>query len=565
MADSPSLGHTELRSGTSWNQPLPTTCTTNSEHASVPSYKRRRVEHSSSFEGRPHPASMRPQISVSSQATQRVDHSEGDTILPSASVHPCNEPATLQRIQASVLAHPFTGLQTCSAPGHRPFHDLGIDKNLDVMRQADMSTKNHPTHAEPSIYQVPQEEDVMLPSSESAVASSWDPEPMDSHWVDSLLAIDDCKDATPGVDLPPITSLGDDAVEKLYPLDAPDYGRPEDNDDPPDACPNLNAESHDHDTFSLGDSEEKAMIDLVEPKGHPSGSFWPPSSVVREMDTSSQAVACFDSSLQRSSPRQTPPLGGMSATQPQEDLLDEEVDWNEVFDAVSANQLGGRANFSIAAPPDAVKISSPDEDRKGSTSQHAERPTKLAGVNHRLTDSPADHTGGAQASRPNLPGSDGTLGQTPFVRRSFPARIRDKPCVPGLSRSIISRTCFRIGELLNENSRCYREQQDVVYDFFARVTYSHRDHHAKIQHFQFTDLFRDQLPYLTGKLQDWKNGSLLDQQSQVFLADWAKLMMCRCMAKMMRDAKVQTGWVVCVLSIRETDWSEVGLTKRIFG
>ncbi|KAF6814207.1 hypothetical protein CMUS01_12695 [Colletotrichum musicola] len=152
---------------------------------------------------------------------------------------------------------------------------------------------------------------------------------------------------------------------------------------------------------------------------------------------------------------------------------------------------------------------------------------------------------------------------TPIVRPPFPACIRDRSVVVGLSTTVLMRTCFRVGELLNTHAKCAREKQDVVMELFARVAYSSRESAAKTQHFQLRDLYTDHQPFLSGVFKDWKSGSSIDEETKALTGHGGKDKLCRCVCKMTDDKKTATGRSAQILSIRETTWDEVHEALRI--
>ncbi|TIC97487.1 hypothetical protein CH35J_006617 [Colletotrichum higginsianum] len=208
-------------------------------------------------------------------------------------------------------------------------------------------------------------------------------------------------------------------------------------------------EDSDSDMYSLGGIDEDEMNQLLATAAVAKAAQVPPSSVVHKMDQDSRSAESFDSQLQFSSPATSP--GGTSKSEFSEpDLLDEDVDWNLVT-----------ACADEAAPSSRTK--SLGEDSRPQT-----------------TSAPSD--------------------PAPFVRPSFPVKVRDRSVVVGLSSATMMRTCFRIGEMLNAFAKCAREKQDVVLELFARVNYSSRELSARVQHFQLRDLFTDRQPFLGGTL-----------------------------------------------------------------
>ncbi|KAL2019183.1 hypothetical protein VTK56DRAFT_9983 [Thermocarpiscus australiensis] len=166
----------------------------------------------------------------------------------------------------------------------------------------------------------------------------------------------------------------------------------------------------------------------------------------------------------------------------------------------------------------------------------------------------------------------------PFTRPPFPPPLRDKSPVPGLSNTTVLRTCFRIGHLLSEASRTHMAHQDVLFELYARVAHSYRESIARVQHFQFMDLFKNQRPYPRGTLTGWKTGSLLDRLSRAFLSSFgvnrnekgdgngdghSGSRMCRCICRLRKEKNSEIGWVVVVEWIREISWDEIDMMRQI--
>ena len=244
----------------------------------------------------------------------------------------------------------------------------------------------------------------------------------------------------------------------------------------------------------------------------------------------------FDPSLQRSSPRPSFSTDLVPTDGEGEDLLDYELDWDEIFKMATngwatPNSLGlDKCNI-----PDSQAQT--QEDRQQSREQSsAKGELSKSGAGGRLI---------------------------PFARSPFPGRIRDKSPVIGLSNKTVFRTCFRIGELLSENKRSTVIGDEVMFELYARITYSNRDHLAKTQTFQFVDLFKDQLPFLTGRLQNFRPGGLVERQSAAFWGAEGKMKPCRCVCTLKRDIKAETRWVALIVSIREATWAEIDQVRRI--
>jgi len=149
----------------------------------------------------------------------------------------------------------------------------------------------------------------------------------------------------------------------------------------------------------------------------------------------------------------------------------------------------------------------------------------------------------------------------PFARPDFPALIRNRCPVIGLSAQSFLRTCFRIGEMFKEGARCHSFGQIAVIELFARVTFSAREAGATKQHFQFADLWHDRPPFPNGVLINYKTTGLAESESKEFIGAEGRI--ARCLGRLKRDTKNATGWLLHIITIREADWEEVRWTKRI--
>ncbi|KAI0003605.1 hypothetical protein F4779DRAFT_601333 [Xylariaceae sp. FL0662B] len=260
----------------------------------------------------------------------------------------------------------------------------------------------------------------------------------------------------------------------------------------------------------------------------------PPSSITLAWDHDSRSAAEYDPALQYSSPF---PSSGQTRSTPttnkpkeaQEDLLDDDVDWDAVYEMT--NTLPKDPSIAVLQ-----EIEGPSRAIEGTQDEN-------------LIENSA-HVNDSTPLRP-------------FARVPFPEKVRDRSVVPGLCSKTVLRTCFRIGETINQAVRCSNHQQDVVFELYARVTYSSRESLARKQHFQFVDLFTDRQPYPAAVLSGWRVGSQLDRQSSVFLNTKAGPRLCRSLCRPRRDPKAAIGWTFVILDIRETDWEQISWAKKI--
>ena len=145
----------------------------------------------------------------------------------------------------------------------------------------------------------------------------------------------------------------------------------------------------------------------------------------------------------------------------------------------------------------------------------------------------------------------------PIVRPSFPAVVRDRSPIIGLSSNTLLRTCFRIGEVVNQSHQTLRSGQNVIFELYARVLESDR---TEIQQtFTFCDLFHARPPYLKGIYHAtiWKSVQLFEYDSRRLLH---KGRICRSIGTTKR---VNKQWVMTVLNIWEATWEDIKWVEGI--
>ncbi|KAI1106581.1 hypothetical protein F4804DRAFT_19607 [Jackrogersella minutella] len=291
--------------------------------------------------------------------------------------------------------------------------------------------------------------------------------------------------------------------------------------------------------YPLGDDLAEEDIACLLEKAHDNvkETCIPPSSVTQAWDHDSRSAVEYDPTLQHSSPFPSPgeTKGSQSVgvtrkrNNEEDNLLDDEVDWNTVYAMTSTFSK----DPSTTDPLNTICLPLTDQ---------------VIRVENSIEKNPPDGS---------------AMPLKPFVRPSFPEKVRDRSTVPGLSSNTMLRTCFRIGEMINQAAHCLNHRQYVVFELFARVTYSNRESLQRRQHFQFVDLFKDQLPYPAGILTDWRIGSQLDRQSSSFLGMSAEPRICRCICRPIKDPKITIGLSLVVLAIRESDWVQIKWAKHI--
>ncbi|KAI8931778.1 hypothetical protein NX059_011416 [Plenodomus lindquistii] len=145
----------------------------------------------------------------------------------------------------------------------------------------------------------------------------------------------------------------------------------------------------------------------------------------------------------------------------------------------------------------------------------------------------------------------------PIARPPFPAAVRDRSPIIGLSSNTLLRTCFRIGEVINQSSQASKTGQAVIFELYARVLDSERTDMQ--QCFTFCDLFHAKPPYIKGTYHAtiWKSVQLFEYDSRRLLE---KGRMCRCIGTTKR---VDRGWVMTVLNIWEATWEDIKWVEGI--
>ena len=157
-------------------------------------------------------------------------------------------------------------------------------------------------------------------------------------------------------------------------------------------------------------------------------------------------------------------------------------------------------------------------------------------------------------------GALGVTDRKPIVRPPFPDPVRDRSPIIGLSSNLLLRTCFRIGEAINQAGKAAKNGQNILFELYAHVLTSHRD--AVKQHFVFADLFHERPPHLKGEYDAtiWKPVELFNYDSGRFLS---KAKMCRCIGHIKRNENKE--WTMVILNIWEATWEDVEWVQGIVG
>jgi hypothetical protein len=311
--------------------------------------------------------------------------------------------------------------------------------------------------------------------------------------------------------------------------DCPTSGTLECSDTNPPACID-EADEYPLDEFLEDDMlllAQRAEVEVFE-------NHMPPASVVRHLDRDSRSVSDYDPSLQHSpqsdSPDQEstlePTLPWYRNSAISDDLLDEEVDWDAVLTIVKdlpkdPSLMGSR---EIACSPG---IRAPAGITLGELNQ-------------------------------STPVNEDNKPANCFVRPPFPHRAGSP--IPELDSQSILGTCFNLAHLISQATHYNQNQQQAIFELYARVTYSSRESMTKKQHFQFVDLLSDTQPCIAGVLTGWRVGSVLDQQSHRFITG-IKPKLCWCICKVHRDFMASVGWKMVVKEIREVAWDDIQHAK----
>ncbi len=149
--------------------------------------------------------------------------------------------------------------------------------------------------------------------------------------------------------------------------------------------------------------------------------------------------------------------------------------------------------------------------------------------------------------------------RNPIVRPAFPSSVRDRSPIVGLSSKLLLKTCFRIGEAINQSYQASKSDQHIIIELYARILDSERT--DKNQLFTFCDLFHAKPPYIKAVYDAaiWKSVQLFEYDSRRLLQEGR---ICRCMGTMKRKEKE---WVMTVHNIWEATWDDISWVEGIVG
>lgn len=145
----------------------------------------------------------------------------------------------------------------------------------------------------------------------------------------------------------------------------------------------------------------------------------------------------------------------------------------------------------------------------------------------------------------------------PIVRPPFPESVRDRSPIIGLSSNSLLRTCFRIGEVINQSCQASKSGKRIMIEMYARILASERT--GTEQQFTFCDLFHARPPYIKGAYSAaiWKSVPLFEYDCSRLLQQGR---ICRCIGTMKREGKV---WTMTVLNIWEATWEDIEWVEAI--
>jgi hypothetical protein len=209
----------------------------------------------------------------------------------------------------------------------------------------------------------------------------------------------------------------------------------------------------DTDEFDLEQFDEDALEELLKQDAWQEPQQ-PPSSVLRTWIRNSRPADEYNPQLQRSSPHSSSyiPESSIKYT-----LLPEEINWRAAQEYTRQQPK----------PVSTVEVSTTNRSK---IPEHESRPVE-------------QKTWISSQSRSSAP----TKTHTSTV---FTGQLLLKPF----------KTFFDLQELLDAKAQMFRNQPDIIFELFARVTYSSRENFHKKQYFRFRSLLKECPPYLNGAL-----------------------------------------------------------------
>ncbi|KAJ4310868.1 hypothetical protein N0V84_010741 [Fusarium piperis] len=147
------------------------------------------------------------------------------------------------------------------------------------------------------------------------------------------------------------------------------------------------------------------------------------------------------------------------------------------------------------------------------------------------------------------------------------ASIKTEGSDPGIGQLLMRpyRTFVNVQEMVDAKDQMFKNQDNTVFELFARVVISSRGNFQKKQYFQFRSLLNEQLPYVNGTLIHWEVGSPRDIAAQEFLEKRTSHPKCFCRCQLKREPRLMAGWVAIVLEIRRASWKEIREVMDMLG
>ncbi|KAL6709873.1 hypothetical protein ACN47E_000658 [Coniothyrium glycines] len=159
---------------------------------------------------------------------------------------------------------------------------------------------------------------------------------------------------------------------------------------------------------------------------------------------------------------------------------------------------------------------------------------------------------------PALPDiDDEASARKPIVRSPYPTSVCDRSPIIGLFPTTVLRTCFRVGEAINQNCHMAKTGRHVIIELYARILKAERTDTQQL--FMFCDLFHAKPPYIKGVYEAaiWKSVALFEYDGRRLLQEGR---MCRCIGTLTR---IDKDWVMTVLNIWEATWEDVDWVEGI--
>jgi hypothetical protein len=146
---------------------------------------------------------------------------------------------------------------------------------------------------------------------------------------------------------------------------------------------------------------------------------------------------------------------------------------------------------------------------------------------------------------------------TPIVRSPFPTPVRDRSPIIGLSSNTVLKTCFRIGEAINQSAQASKTSKHVLLELYARVFAADRT--DTTQRLTLCDLFHVNPPYVQGVYDTaiWGSVPLFEYDAGCVLREGR---LCRCIGRMKREGK---DWKLIILNAWEATWDDVRWVEGI--